>query len=185
MRSLPSSSFGRASYRLLRDAWNVWARSVPSRRVRRFWLRRTVGPMGAGSFVGLRVTIFDPHRPSLGERAVVNADCILDGRGGVLTIGDDADIGPHTHIWTLEHDPNDPNHGTKGGPVTIGDHVWIASRVTILPGVTIGRGAVVAAGAVVTRDVPELAIVGGVPAKVIGRRENPLTYRLAYGPRWR
>jgi maltose O-acetyltransferase len=41
-----------------------------------------------------------------------------------------------------------------------------------LPGVTIGRGAVVAAGAVVTKDIPPLSIVGGVPAKVIGERKN-------------
>jgi maltose O-acetyltransferase len=95
------------------------------------------------------------------------------------------DIGTHTHIWTLEHDPSDPLHGTKAGPVTIEDHVWISSRVTVLPGVTIGRGAVVAAGAVVTKDVPERAIVAGVPAKVIGQRDNPLTYRLSFNPRFR
>ena len=60
------------------------------------------------------------------------------------------------HIHTFGHWSTIQIHqvtGTKGGDVTIGDHVWIASRVTILPGVTIGRGAVVAAGAVVTKDV--------------------------------
>ena len=41
------------------------------------------------------------------------------------------------------------------------------SNATILPGVTIGDGAVVAAGAVVTKDVPALTVVGGVPAKVL------------------
>ncbi len=44
---------------------------------------------------------------------------------------------------------------------------------------SIGRGAVVAAGAVVTKNVPDFAIVGGVPAKVIGERKNKnLNYRL-------
>ena len=114
-----------------------------------------------------------------------NPDCHLDGRGGELNIGEDVDIGPWTHIWTLQHDPNDPNHGTKEGAVTIGDHVWIASRATILPGVTIGRGAVVACGSVVTKNVPELAIVAGIPAKVIGERKNPLKYELNYYPRFR
>ena len=61
----------------------------------------------------------------------------------------------------------------------IEDYVWLASRVTVLPGVHIGRGAVVASGAVVTKDVPPLAIVAGIPAKIIGyRKEEALQYHL-------
>ncbi len=52
-------------------------------------------------------------------------------------------------------------------PVVIGDGVWIGMNATILKGVNIGDGAIVAAGALVTSDVPERAMVGGVPAKVI------------------
>jgi acetyltransferase-like isoleucine patch superfamily enzyme len=44
----------------------------------------------------------------------------------------------------------------------------IGSNATIVPGVTIGEGALVGAGAVVTKDVPDYAIVAGVPARVIG-----------------
>lgn len=51
--------------------------------------------------------------------------------------------------------------------VVIGEDVWIGANVTILKGVHIGRSAIIAAGAVVTHDVPEFAIVGGIPAKVI------------------
>jgi len=63
--------------------------------------------------------------------------------------------------------------------VNIKDYVFIGPRAIILPGVTIGRGAVVAAGAVVTKNVDELSIVGGVPAKEIGQRNGEsLTYKL-------
>lgn len=58
-------------------------------------------------------------------------------------------------------------------PVTIGNDVWIGSNAVILHGVRIGNGAVVAAGAVVTKDVPDFAVVGGVPAKLIRRRFDP------------
>lgn len=56
------------------------------------------------------------------------------------------------------------------GPVVIGNDVWIGAKCTVLSGVTIGDGAVVAANSVVTTDVPPYAVVGGVPAKVIGQR---------------
>ena len=52
-------------------------------------------------------------------------------------------------------------------PIRIENKVWIGSGAIITRGVTVGEGAVVAAGAVVTKDVPRLTVVGGVPAKVI------------------
>lgn len=165
--------------------WNLAVRHLPSRRLRRYWLQRTLGALGDHAFVALNVTLMKPGNLWLGARSVVNSDCILDGREAPIRIGEDTDIGTHSHLWTLEHDPRDPQHGTRSAPVTIEDHVWIASRVTILPGVTIERGAVVAAGAVVTKDVPSKAIVAGVPAKVIGQRVNPLSYRLSFNPRFR
>ena len=47
------------------------------------------------------------------------------------------------------------------------DDVWIGANAVVLPNVSIGRHCVVAAGAVVTKDVPDYAVAGGVPAKVI------------------
>ncbi len=49
----------------------------------------------------------------------------------------------------------------------IGDHVWIGNNVVILPGIQVGDHSVIGANAVVTKDVPEYAVVGGVPAKII------------------
>jgi len=129
-----------------------------------------------------KVNVVNPSNISIGNHVVINKAVMLDGRSAELIIGDNVDIAQETNIWTLEHDINDENHSIVPGKVVIDDHVWIASRVTILPGVHIGRGAVVASGAVVTKDVPSMAIVGGVPAKIIGERSNALTYTNNYKP---
>lgn len=56
--------------------------------------------------------------------------------------------------------------------INIGNDVWIGINVTILDGVKIGNGVVIAAGSVVTKNVPDYAIYGGVPAKLIRYRFN-------------
>lgn len=54
--------------------------------------------------------------------------------------------------------------------VIIGNDVWIGQDVTILKGCHIGNGAVLASNSVITKDVPDYAIVGGIPAKIIKYR---------------
>ncbi|MCG8326132.1 MAG: acyltransferase [Chitinophagales bacterium] len=122
---------------------------------------------------------------SIGNNTVINSKVLLDGRGGKLQIGNNVDIAQETNIWTLQHDINDDNHAAKGKDVVIEDYVWIASRVSILPGVRIGKGAVIATGAVVTKNVPPMSVMGGVPAKKIGERNNALNYTLNYKPKFR
>ncbi|MBL0373811.1 N-acetyltransferase [Rhizobium sp. KVB221] len=57
-------------------------------------------------------------------------------------------------------------------PTRVKRHASIGSNATILPGVIIGEGAQVGAGAVVTRDVPNHAVVAGVPARIVGRTKD-------------
>jgi acetyltransferase-like isoleucine patch superfamily enzyme len=121
----------------------------------------------------------EPRQIEIGEGSVIGFDVILDGRAGVR-LGRHVNLSSSVAIWTIQHDHRDPEFGSVGAPVVVGDRAWLSFRCTVLPGVTIGEGAVVAAGAVVTRDVPPYAIVAGVPAHVIGQREpRELTYELS------
>ena len=70
----------------------------------------------------------------------------------------------------------EPPEVTGTSPITIEDYGWIANDATVLPGVTIGRGAVVGSSAVVTEDVPELAVVAGVQARVVRTIPKPTAW---------
>jgi maltose O-acetyltransferase len=93
------------------------------------------------------------------------------------TIGENVMMGPECHIYTINHIfkrieiPMITQGLNTVDPVYISDDVWIGARVIILPGVTVEKGAIIGAGAVVTKDVPEYAVVGGNPAKVIRLRK--------------
>lgn len=122
------------------------------------------------------------RRPTIGNNCIINPTCLLDGRGAQITIKNNVDIARGTWIFTMEHNPHSNTHELVYGDVVIEDDVWIASRVTVLPGVHIGKGAVIASGAVVTKDVPEMCISAGIPAKVIGKRNSKLNYKHNYFP---
>lgn len=62
------------------------------------------------------------------------------------------------------------NSGYSRGDIVIGNDVWIGANCTLLDNITIGHGAVIACGSVVVKNVPDYAIVGGNPAKIIKYR---------------
>lgn len=155
---------------------------IPFRNIRFIVIKLKFKSIGKNTSFLMGLEYRNPKNIVIGSNTVINKNVLLDGRGGKLIIGNNVDIAQETNIWTLQHDPNSNSHNSIGDDVTIEDYVWIASRVTILPGVKIGRGAVIASGAVVTKNVPELTIVGGIPAKKIGIRKNDLSYNLNYKP---
>jgi acetyltransferase-like isoleucine patch superfamily enzyme len=62
-------------------------------------------------------------------------------------------------------------------PLLVGSNCWIGYGACILRGVTVGDNAIVGTSAVVTRDVPENAVVAGIPARVLRMREAPQSMR--------
>lgn len=106
------------------------------------------------------------NRVTFGKNVFINHSAILSSSGGI-EFGDNVMVAPGLKIATINHDMYDRHVTYTYGKVTVKENAWIGMGVTICPGVTIGKYAVVAAGAVVTKDVPDYAVVGGVPAKVI------------------
>ena len=134
--------------------------------------------IGSRSYIHMGARFNEPWRVEIGEGSILGDHVFLDGRAP-LKIGNNVDIASEVMVWNAEHDIHSVDFSASSGGVIIEDYVFIGARAIILPGVKIGRGAVVASGAVVTKDVPALSIVGGVPAKEIGvRRVADLTYRL-------
>lgn len=151
---------------------------IPFWSVRRFVFKLAGVKIGRGSIIHMGCKFFDPRGVTIGEDTMVGDNAFLDGRA-TLKIGSHTDIASQVLIYNSEHDLSDPKFGATCESVEIGDYCFIGPRSIILPGVKIGKGAVVGAGAVVTRDVPDFAIVGGVPAIAIGERKlKDFNYRL-------
>ena len=92
--------------------------------------------------------------------------------GGEIRVGEWCQIGPNVVMRTANHRYEDLRvficqQGHIPGNIFIEDDVWIGANAVILGDVRIGKGAIIGAGAVVTRDVPSMAIVAGVPARTI------------------
>lgn len=148
-----------------------WVSHVPFHTFRKLFYSLAGMKIGRGSVIHMWANFFDPSGISVGEDTVIGDHIFLDGRAP-LSIGSHVDIASSVMIYNSEHNLESDDFSARTEPVSIGDYVFVGPRVIILPGVKIGKGAVIAAGAVVTKDVPDFAIVGGVPAKVIGERKN-------------
>lgn len=161
---------------------NSFVMWIPVSFIRHTWMRINGLKLGKNAYLARNVEIRKPQNITIGDRSVINGRTLLDGRGGTLLIGSDVDIAQESIIWTESHDPHNEHHATIGSPVIIEDHVWIGCRSMVMPGISIKKGAVIAAGCIVTKDVAPMTIVGGIPAKCIGTRNNSLKYKLNHHP---
>lgn len=130
---------------------------------------------GERFYVHSGVSIQYPNNLTIGDNVSINNYSIITARVPI-TIGNNVLIGPFVMINSSNHQYNNPSvlireQGHKCAPIVIEDDVWIGAHCCILAGVTIGKGSVIAAGAVVTKDVAPYSVVGGVPAKLIKKRE--------------
>ena len=121
-----------------------------------------------GAYFGTGINV------SIGNNSSIGRDCQL---ANDVSIGDDVMMAPEVAIFSVGHETSDTSIAMRlqgnmaPKPVSIGNDVWIGQRVMIMPGVNIGNGVIIAAGTIVTKDVPDFAVVGGNPAKIIKQRK--------------
>ena len=104
-------------------------------------------------------------RIKLGNNVFINSNCLAMARGGI-TIEDDVMIAGNVQLLSNNHDEYE-RQVLACEEIVIKKGAWIGAGASILPGVTVGKYAIVGAGAIVTKDVPDYAVVVGIPAKVV------------------
>jgi maltose O-acetyltransferase len=162
--------------------YNLFARHLPrslisysfgSRRIRAYILKRLFRRFGENVNIEPKVIFYNMSESEIGDNSGIGIGSFV----GHVKIGSDVMIGEHFMAVSQNHEFSDVTipmrlQGLqKNKPITIEDDVWIGSRVTLLPGITVGRGVIVGAGSVVTKSVPPYSIVGGNPAREIGKRK--------------
>ncbi len=144
---------------------------------------------GADVHFGRKLRIYGIQNISIGSHVGIGDECLFMTTRAKIMIKDHVMFGPRVSLITGGHRINlvgkfmddikeDEKLASDDQDIIFEGDNWIGANVTILKGVTIGRGAVVAAGGVVVKSCPPYAIVGGVPAQIIGYRFNEETLKI-------
>lgn len=124
----------------------------------------------------IAATVFIHGPVCFGDDVSVNVGACLDGGAKGIVIGSGTRIAAQVKLYAFDHgfasDRPVSEQPVRSRGIRIGRDVWLGAGACVTDGVTIGDGAVVAMGAVVTRDVDAFAVVGGVPARVLGDRRT-------------
>lgn len=160
---------------------NIFINKIPSRRIRRGFYKLLGANIDKSSSLYRRVEVLFPSGLKIDKNVSIGWFTLLDARAGI-SIGENTNLSSYTKFITGSHDVDDKEFTAEFKPIHIGKNVWVGTGATVLQGVTIGDGAVIGAGAVVTKNVPAYEIWGGVPAKLIRKRNEDLDYKIIGAP---
>jgi acetyltransferase-like isoleucine patch superfamily enzyme len=138
--------------------------------------------LGRWSWIGHRckVRAHEGH-VSIGAKSVLGQECTISAYQHI-SIGRECIIADRVMMIDFDHGVVEVERpireqGIYKRDVNVGHNVWIGYGACVLRGVTIGDNAIIGTSAVVTGEVPENAVVGGIPARLIRMRETPQTFR--------
>ena len=178
-----SNEYARSNISLKRSIffffYNVFGRFLPrttmpynlgSKKIRAFLVRNFIEYCGDDIQVETGAILSPTIQ--VGNRCLIGEHCRIRGK---VIIGDDVLFAQNVNVIAFNHNFERDDipirvQGESFGSITIGNDVWLGINSTILNDVTVGNHAIIGVGSVVTKNVPEWAIVGGVPANVIKYR---------------
>jgi putative colanic acid biosynthesis acetyltransferase WcaF len=175
-RATPKWTLGE---QILRGLWSLMHpifRCSP----RIFWRWRVLILRLFGAAIGPDVHIYPTAMVALPWNLAIGADASIGDRAiiynlGLVSIGDGATVSQGAHLCAGTHDYKLADLPLLKTPITIGEGAWICADAFVGPGVKIGDYAIVGARAVAMRDVADWSIAVGNPAKIIGRRQRPIS----------
>lgn len=147
--------------------------------LRLFCAKKLFQECGRGVRISANVRFGAGRKIKIGDNSNLGYGCRIIG--GDVILGNEVMMAPNVLIITENHETSDLSKPmmlqgqAQPRPVKIGNDVWIGARAIILPGVEINSHSIIGAGSVVTHNVPEYAVVGGNPARVIKYRKEKNT----------
>jgi len=174
----------RIVYHILEELYEIAETSlsfIPGRIgviIRRIFYKLCLAKTGKKFSSQIKCRIQCPGNVYFGDNSGINVGTVIAANKdplGKISFGSNVLIGHGCFFHSGNHIIEDlkkpiKEQGFKFSPIIVEDNVWIGAKSIILSGVVIRSGAVIAAGSVVTKPVPENAIVGGNPAKLIRYR---------------
>lgn len=169
----------RAGYDLQYVVLNLFINRVPCWTIRKLVYQKYGLRIGKDARIGIGTTVICPKGIKIGDRSVVNENCVLDGRGG-LTIGHDTSLSMFSKVLSASHKLNSSQFEYFTQRTVIGSNVWVGTSALILDGSRIADYAVVGANTTVKGVVKRKSVVVGNPAREIQERRLDKGYRLDY-----